>query len=37
MYSIAIGCDFNADEMKNKLIDFLKKLGYTRITDYGSS
>jgi ribose 5-phosphate isomerase B len=37
MYSIAIGCDFNADEMKNELIDFLKELGYTRIADYGSS
>jgi ribose 5-phosphate isomerase B len=37
MYSIAIGCDCNADEMKNQLIDFLKGLGYTSITDYGSS
>ena len=32
MHTIAIGCDPNAQEAKEKLMDFLKKKGY-EITD----
>ena len=35
MHTIAIGCDPNAQEAKEKLTDFLKKKGY-EITDFGS-
>lgn len=37
MLSIAIGCDVNAEEMKNKIVEFLDSLGYKNITDYGST
>lgn len=37
MFSIAIGCDPNADDMKKKLVDFLNSQGYKDITDYGSA
>jgi ribose 5-phosphate isomerase B len=35
MYSIAIGCDPNAMELKFAIIDFLKSKGYG-VTDFGS-
>jgi ribose 5-phosphate isomerase B len=37
MLSIAVGCDINAEDMKNKLVEYLKSLGYKRIADFGST
>jgi ribose 5-phosphate isomerase B len=33
---IAIGCDPNAQQAKEELIDFIKAKGYGEITDFGS-
>ncbi|MDR1902030.1 MAG: RpiB/LacA/LacB family sugar-phosphate isomerase [Treponema sp.] len=37
MLSIAVGCDTNAEGMKNALVAFIKELGFANITDYGSA
>ena len=37
MFSIGIGCDINADEMKKKLVEYLNSEGYNDVTDYGST
>ena len=34
---IAIGCDPNAQEAKEKLIGYIEKKGYGEITDFGST
>lgn len=33
---IAIGCDPNAEEEKEELIQYIKKKGYGEVTDFGS-
>ena len=33
---IAIGCDPNAQNIKNELIDFIKKNNYAEVVDFGS-
>jgi ribose 5-phosphate isomerase B len=37
MLSIAVGCDVNAEDMKQKLMEYLRSLGYEDVTDFGSS
>jgi ribose 5-phosphate isomerase B len=36
MLSIAVGCDVNAEDMKQKLLGYLKSLGYEDVTDFSS-
>ncbi len=33
---IAVGCDPNAQNIKNELIDFIKKNNYAEVVDFGS-